>query len=175
MPESHEGIDLLRGGELLRQAAASYGRPLPAEAYWWLGIGLAAATLAELDGKEFAARRIQQLLLRLDLAGNDEDWFEQFHNELAALDAEGLLWPLYGRDDRGRMARTDVAVAPGFDAEAGYVLALAHLAIARAVNQEQAEAIPALAEVIADLIEGAPAAGYLPQVQAALGDSADGP
>lgn len=173
MPESHEGIDLLRGGDLLRQAAESYGHELTPEACWWLGVGLAAATLAELDGKEYAARRIQQLLGRLDPAGAGEDWFEQFHNELAALDAEGLLWPLYERDSRGRMVRTDVEIAPAFDADAGFVLALAHLAVARAVNQDQQEAIPDLAEVIAELVEGAPAAEHLPHVRAALGVDAE--
>ncbi len=169
MPESHDAYDLERGSELLRQAAEACGRRLTPEEYWWLGVGLAATTLAEMDGKEFAVRRIQQLLDRLGRAGSDDDWFEQFHNELALLDAEGLLWPLYQRDDHGKMARTDVAVAEGFNAEAGYVLALAHLAIARAVNHDEPEAIAPLAEIVGDLVEGSPATDHLPRVRAALG------
>lgn len=174
MPDAHDGIDLFRGGQLLRNAAEAYGRALTPEEYWWLGVGLAAATLAELGGREYAARRIQQLLGRLGGPGDPEEWFEQFHNELAALDAEGLLWPLYQRDERGKMARTDAVVAAGFDADAGWALALAHLAIARSVLEERQEAIPTLAEVIADLIEGAPAAEHLRRVQAALGMQPEG-
>ena len=122
------------GGQLLRNAAEAYGRALTPEEYWWLGVGLAAATLAELGGREYAARRIQQLLGRLGGPGDPEEWFEQFHNELAALDAEGLLWPLYQRDERGKMARTDAVVAAGFDADAGSGWRSPTSAIARAVR-----------------------------------------
>lgn len=172
MPEASDGFDLLRGGKLLEDAAAAYGRPLAPEEFWWLGVGLAAATLAEMDGREFVVRRIQHLLTRLG-SGDPDEWIEQFHNELAALDAEGLLWPLYARDDQGKMARTEAAVAPGFDARSGWALALAHLAIARAVNQDQPEAIPALAEVVADLVEGGRPDAHLPRLMAALGHSGE--
>jgi len=145
--------DLLAGSEMLRQAAAAYGRALNPEEYWWLGVGLAAITLADLQEKEYALRRIQQLMDRLGGKGNEGDWFQRFLEELAALDAEGLLWPRYERDPEGQMVPTGIAVNPAFDAESGYVLALAHLAVARAVNEDDAAAVAPLAEAIDEIVQ----------------------
>ncbi|WP_374712257.1 hypothetical protein [Symbiobacterium terraclitae] len=160
--------DLLAGGDLLRQAAAAYARTLGPEDYWWLGVGLAASTLADLQEKEYALRRIQQLMDRLGRTGVEGDWFERFLVELAALDAEGLLWPRYERDPDGEMVPTGVAVNPAFDAESGYILALAHLAIARAVNEGDGEAVAPLAEAIGQIVAEGLRPEHRAQVRAAL-------
>lgn len=145
--------ELIRGRELLAQAAATYERDLTPEEYWWLGVGLAACTLAELDEKEFAVSRIEQLMARLGYKGAGGDWFQRFLEELAALDAEGLLWPRFERSPDGPMEATGLPVHPSFDADAGYYLALAHLGVAVAVSQEDQERIAALANLIGELVE----------------------
>lgn len=160
--------DLLAGGDQLRQAAAAFGRPLEPEDYWWLGVGLAASALADLQEKEYAVRRIQRLMERLGRAGVKGDWFQRFLEELAALDAEGLLWPRFQRDPEGQMVPTGVAVNPAFDADSGYVLALAHLAIARAVGEDDAEAVGPLAEAIDEIVQEGLRPEHRAQVLAAL-------
>lgn len=147
--------DYLAGGrQLLEQAAEVYGRPLAPEEYWWLGVGLAACTLAELGDKPYAVGRLEQLIERLGYKGAKGDWLQRFVEELAELDAEGLLWPVYQRSDEGPVEPVGVAVHPGFDAESGYFLALAHIAVAVAVHREQHESVQDLAGAVLALVEG---------------------
>lgn len=138
---------------LLSEAAERYERRLSPEEYWWLGAGLAACTLAELDEKPYAASRIEQLLDRLGYKGIGGDWLQQFVEELASLNAEGLLWPVYQRSEDGKMEPTGLVAHPSFDADAGYFLALAHLAVALAVSRSETEQVDQLAAIIAELVE----------------------
>lgn len=150
---NHDEDTLLKGRELLARAAEAYDRPLKPEDYWWLGAGLAACTLAELNDKSYAVGRIEQLMTRLGQKGAEGDWVQRFVEELAALDAEGVLWPVYERSAEGPLVPTGVAIHPSFDADAGYYLALAHLAIAIAVNQENEKAVSTMAETIGEMVE----------------------
>lgn len=144
---------LVHGRELLEKAADIYERTLLPEEYWFLGAGLAALTLAELDEKSYAVGRIEQLMDRLGYKGRQGDWFQRFVEELANLDAEGLLWPVYQRSPEGPMEPTGLEVHPSFDARAGYYLALAHLGVAIAVTREEPEGVERLASVIAAMVE----------------------
>lgn len=165
--------DLLAGSERLKEAAAQYERSLTAEDYWWLGVSLAAITLADLQEKEYAVRRIQQLVDRMGRSGTGGDWFPSFLDELAALDAEGLLWPRYERDELGQMVPTGAAVNPAFDAEAGYVLALAHLAVAQALSRDDQAAIADLAQTISEIVQEGLRPAHRLRVQEALAGGAD--
>ncbi|MFZ5822770.1 MAG: hypothetical protein ACOY94_00260 [Bacillota bacterium] len=150
--EEQQGF-LAEGRELLEKAAEIYERTLSPEDYWFLGAGLAACTLAELEEKSYAVGRIEQLMDRLGHKGIQGDWFQRFVEELATLNAEGLLWPVYERSPEGPMEPTGLAVAPSFTARAGYYLALAHLGVALALNREDSGRVNELAGVIADLVE----------------------
>lgn len=150
---SSDEDSLLKGRELLAQAAATYERQLLPEDYWWLGAGLAACTLAELSEKSYAVGRIEQLMDRLGHKGAQGDWLQRFVEELAALDAEGVLWPLYERSAEGPMVPTGVEIHRSFDADAGYFLALAHLGVAIAVDAEEQERVARLAQAIGEMVE----------------------
>ncbi len=144
----------LEGGRrLLERAPQEYGRALAPEEFWWLGVGLAASTLAELGGQSYAVGRIEQLVDRLGHKGVRGDWLQRFVEELANLNAEGLLWPLYERSEAGAMEPTGLAVHPGFDAQTAYFLALGHLGVALAVHNGDEALVGQLAGAIADLVE----------------------
>lgn len=167
---------LVQGRCALEQAPHLYGRSLSAEEYWWLGVGLAAWTLAELGEKPYAAGRLEQLMDELGRTGlkrlmdepghsgsgqqMDEpersglrgDWFQRVVDELALLDAEGLLWPCYQRSESGHMEPTGVAVSPGFGPQEGYFLALGHLGVALAVHEAQPDWLPRLTEAIGEIV-----------------------
>lgn len=163
-----EQDSLLHGRELLVRAAEIYERTLSPVEYWFLGVGLAACTLAELDEKSYAVGRIEQLLDRLGYKGVQGDWLQRFVEELASLNAEGLLWPVYERSTEGPMEATGLTVHPSFEAKAGYYLALAHLGVAIALNREEGETVDQLAGVIADLVENGLQEGHEPVILAAL-------
>lgn len=137
----------------LAQASQEYGRALLPEEYWWFGVGLAATTLAELGGQSYAVGRIEQLLERLGYKGVKGDWLQRFVEELANLNAEGLLWPLYERTDGGAMERSGLTVHPGFDGETAYFLALGHIGVALALHNEDQELVGTVAGAIGDLVE----------------------
>ncbi len=143
---------LEEGRRLLEQASETYGRTLSAEEYWWLGVGLAACTLAELSDRSYAVGRIQQLMDRLGYKGVKGDWLQRFIEELAALDAEGLVWPLYQRGPEGPMEPTGAAVHPDFGPESAYFVALGHLAVALAVHREEQETVARLAGAIGEMV-----------------------
>lgn len=195
-----------QGRRTLEQAPELYGRSLSAEEYWWLGVGLAAWTLAELGEKPYAAGRLEQLMDELGHRGLEQlmdgpehsaqqrprsevghrgfeqrigpgesdlehlidepghtgpgvGWLQRMVDELALLDAEGLLWPRYQRSESGHMEPTGVPVHPGFGPQDGYFLALGHLGVALAVYQEQADWLPRLTEAIGEIVaEGLTAA-----------------
>jgi len=145
---------LMSAGRLqLEQAAKVYGRELSPEEYWWLGVGLAACTLAELNEAAHAVGRIEQLLDRAGHKGVKGDWLQRFSEELANLDAEGLLWPMYQRDEQGNIAPTGAVVQPGFDARSSYYLALAHVGVALAVLREDQETLNQLAGAIDEMVQ----------------------
>lgn len=145
--------DALAGGRQdLAEAARRYGRDLSPEEYWWMGAGLAAITLAELGEKPYAVARLQQLVDRLGHKGPGGDWLQRFVEELAELDAEGLIWPVYRRNPQGAMEPAGVSVHAGFDAEHGFFLALAHIGVALGVLRDQQESVALLAEAIGDMV-----------------------
>lgn len=146
---------LASGRRLLSQAGELYGRALQPVEYWWMGVGLAASTLAELSGKPFAVSRLEQLIDRLGHKGLRGDWLQQMVDELAGLNAEGLLWPVYERQEGGAIEPTGLAIQPGFDGEAAYFMALAHIGVAAAVHRENQETVALLAETIAAMVETA--------------------
>lgn len=141
-----------QGRRTLAQAPAVYGRSLSAEEYWWLGVGLAAWTLADLGEKPYAAGRLEQLMDELGHAGPQGDWLQRMVDELSLLDAEGLLWPRYQRSESGQMEPTGAAVHPEFGPQEGYFLALGHLGVALAVHQEQADWLPRLTGAIGEIV-----------------------
>jgi hypothetical protein len=166
---SHDEQDLLaEGRRMLERAPQEYGRDLTPEEYWWLGVGLAAITLAELGEKPYAVGRLEQLIDRLGYKGVKEDWLQRFVEELAGLDAEGLLWPVYERSPQGPFMPTGVAVHAGFGAEEGYFLALAHIGVALAVLREEPEAVAPLAGAIGELVESGLQPGHEPLIREAL-------
>jgi hypothetical protein len=145
---------MMTAGRLgLEKASQVYGRPLSPEEYWWLGVGLAACTLAELGDATYAVGRIEQLLDRAGHKGVKGDWLQRFTEELAQLDAEGLLWPMYQRNAAGQIAPTGAVVQPGFDARAGYFLALAHVGVALAVLREDQEMLGQLTGTIDEMVQ----------------------
>lgn len=168
MSEEQQPNSLTEGRELLEKAAEIYERTLSPEEYWLLGAGLAACTLAELADKSYAVGRIEQLMDRLGYKGVKGDWFQRFVEELANLNAEGLLWPVYERSPEGPMDATGLAIHPSFDAKAGYYVALAHLGVAIALNQEDPERVNELAEVIAEVVEKGLKPEHEPMILAAL-------
>lgn len=165
--EEHQE-SLLGGRDLLEKAAAVYERSLSPEEYWLMGAGLAATTLAELENKSYAVGRIEQLMDRLGYKGAQGDWLQRFVEELAGLNAEGLLWPVYERSPAGPMEPTGLAVHPSFDAKAGYYLALAHLGVAVALHNEENETVGQLAGVIAELVESGLSAAHEAVIMGAL-------
>lgn len=147
---------MMAAGRLgLEEAAQTYGRPLSPEEYWWLGVGLAACTLAELGETPYAVGRIQQLLDRAGHKGVKGDWLQRFTEELAQLDAEGLLWPVFQRDASGQIVPTGAVVQPQFDARAGYYVALAHVGVALSVLREDQEMLGKLTGAIDEMVESA--------------------
>jgi hypothetical protein len=137
---------------MLADAPQEYGRALSAREYWWLGVALAAVTLAELGEMPYAARRLEQLVERLGHKGLKDDWLQQFIDELAKLDAEGLIWPLYQRSPDGPMSETGAVVYPGFGAQDAYCLALAHIGVALAVHRDEHAAVGELAGAVAAIV-----------------------
>lgn len=168
MSDNEQPNSLAQGRALLQQAAQIYDRPLSAAEYWFLGAGLAACTLAEMDEKTYAVGRIEQLMDRLGYKGTQGDWFQRFVEELANLNAEGLLWPVYERSPEGPMEPTGLEVHPSFDGQAGYYLALAHLGVAVALNREDHETVERLAGVIAQMVESGLQEAHEPVILAAL-------
>lgn len=154
LPEFLDG-----GRRMLEEAPQEYGRALSGVEYWWLGVALAAVTLAELGEKPYAARRLEQLVERFGHKGLKDDWLQRFIDELAELDAEGLIWPLYQRSPEGPMAPTGAAVYPGFGARDAYCLALAHIGVALAVHREEQAAVGELAGAVAAIV----ASGVTPE------------
>lgn len=154
---SSEEIDLaeyLGGGrQLLNTAAEIYGRKLTPEEYWWMGVALAATTLAEMDGKPYAVNRLEQLVDRLGYKGARGDWQQRFVEELAGLDAEGLVWPLYQRSESGAMEPSGAELSPRFDAEAAYFLALGHIGVALCLHRENARLVERLTGAILGLVQ----------------------
>ncbi|MGE5672370.1 MAG: hypothetical protein ACM3XM_00585 [Mycobacterium leprae] len=155
---AEEGISevaafLESGRKMIGQASQAYGRQLSASEYWWLGVGLAASTLAALNDRTYATGRIDQLIDQLGQAKTESDWLQRFVEELAELDAEGLLWPLYQRDASGVVVPTEVQLTPSFDAQAAYYLALGHIAVASALNEGESEIVNLLATAIGDTVE----------------------
>lgn len=146
---------LASGRQLLSQASELYGRTLGPAEYWWMGVGLAASTLAELSGKPFVVSRLEQLIDRLGHKGLRGDWLQQMVDELAGLNAEGLLWPVYQRQEGGTVEPTGLEIQPGFDGEAAYFLALAHIGVAVAVHRGDQESVAVLAETIRAMVEAA--------------------
>lgn len=134
-------------------AADRYGRPLNSEEYWWIGVGLAACIMAEINERDFQVGRIEQLIDRLGYKGRNGDWLQRFVEELAELDAEGLLWPVWVREGNNPVQPTGVEIQPNFGPEEAYWLALAHVGVAVSVMQENPEAINQLTETIIALIE----------------------
>lgn len=152
--EKQDLPSLMTAGRLqLEQAAQVYGRQLSPEEYWWLGVGLAACTLAELNDAPYAVGRLEQLLDRAGHKGVKGDWLQRFTEELANLDAEGLLWPMYQRDEAGHIVPTGAVVQPGFDARASYYLALAHVGVALAVLRDDQELLGQLVGAIGEMVE----------------------
>lgn len=143
---------LAGGRQALAEAARTYGRTLSPEDYWWLGVGLGAITLAELGEKPYAVGRLQQLVDQLGRKGTGGDWFQRVVEELANLDAEGLLWPVYQRNAQGLMEPTGVTVAPNFDADHGFFLALAHIGVALSVLRDDQETVSLLAAAVGDIV-----------------------
>lgn len=139
--------------EILQQAPALYGRPLSPDEYWWLGVGLSAWTLADQGGKPYAADRLEALMDRLGRSGADAEWMEQLVNELALLNAEGLLWPRYQRSETGQMEPTGVPVYSGFGPREGYYLALGHIGVAVALYRDETEWLPRLTDAIGNIVE----------------------
>jgi len=167
--ETHDEESFLGSGRsLLAQATEVYGRPLSAREYWWMGVALAAATLAELGGRPYATGRIEQLIDRLGHKGDGGDWLQRMVDELAELDAEGLLWPVYERNSEGRVVETGVEVHPGFSGEHGYFLALAHIGVAVALNRGETATVQQLAESIADMVESGSTAAHEERILASL-------
>ncbi|MDF2630904.1 MAG: hypothetical protein K0R39_4735 [Symbiobacteriaceae bacterium] len=160
---------MMTAGRLgLEQAAQVYGRELSPEEYWWFGVGLAACTLAELGETTYAVGRIQQLLDRAGHKGVKGDWLQRFVEELAQLDAEGLLWPMYQRDPAGNIVQTGAVVQPQFDARAGYFVALAHVGVALAVLREDQEMLGRLTGAIDEMVQSALLPDHEELVTAAL-------
>jgi hypothetical protein len=155
---------LTEGRQLLEQATEVYGRPLSPVEYWWLGVGLAAVTLADLGDKSYAVGRVEQLLERLGYKGVKGDWLQRFVEELASLDSEGLLWPVYQRTGAGPVEPTGVEITPAFNAQAGYFVALGHIAVAAAVNRNDQETVNQVAGAIMALVE----AGVSPESEATI-------
>lgn len=156
MAAADEGAiwDCLQAGRSqLQEAAARYARPLSAADYWWLGAGLAAVTLAALAERSYAVGRLEQLVERMGHRGVKGDWLQRFVEELAELNAEGLLWPVYERRAEGPVEPTGLQVHPSFDARAGYFLALGHIAVAVAVHREDQAVVSALATAIFSMVE----------------------
>lgn len=152
--EKQDLPEIMTAGRLqLERAAQVYGRALAPEEYWWLGVGLAACTLAELSEAPYAVGRLEQLIDRAGHKGVKGDWLQRFTEELAELDAEGLLWPMYQRDAAGQIAPTGAVVQPGFDARSSYFLALAHVGVALAVLREEQETVGRLAGAIHEMVE----------------------
>ncbi|BDG61484.1 hypothetical protein [Caldinitratiruptor microaerophilus] len=160
-PQVREVLESGRGA--LREAPDLYGRPFGPEDYWWMGTVLAAAVLAELSGQSGPVDRLQSLADRIGLRGPRDTVVEEVIDELALLDALGLLWPLYERRD-GRWQRTEAPLAPGFGPEDAYWLALGHLATARLTEAGQQDRVAPLAGVLADLVTG----GLRPEHEAAI-------
>lgn len=144
---------LAAGRTHLQEASTRYERKLSAEEYWWLGAGLAAVTLAELSERTYAVGRIEQLLERMGYKGVKGDWLQRLVEELAELNAEGLIWPVYQRSEAGPVEPTGVTVHPDFGPEAGWFLALAHIGVALAIHQEDEAVVSRLTPVIADLVQ----------------------
>lgn len=162
------------GRRLLEMASERYERTLTGEDYWWLGVGLAACTLAELGEKPYALGRLEQLIDKAGFRGVKGDWLQRFVEELAELDAEGLLWPVFERSPDGPIEATGVEIHPGFNAEAGYYLALAHIGVALAVHRENDEAVAMLAGLIGEMVESGIQPGHQEAILAVLQPSAGG-
>lgn len=155
---SSEEIDLAQylggGRQLLDTAAEVYGRTLTPEEYWWMGVALAATTLAEMDGKHYAVNRLEQLVDRLGYKGARGDWQQRFVEELAELNAEGLVWPLCQRSEAGAMEPSGAELSSRFDAEAAYFLALGHIGVALSLNRENQRQVESLTDAILGLVQG---------------------
>lgn len=159
--ETHDDESFLGSGrQLLTQATEVYGRPLSAREYWWMGVALAAATLADLGGKPYAVGRLEQLIDRLGHKGASGDWTQRMVDELAELDAQGLLWPVYEQSSEGRMAETGLELHPDFGGEQAYFLALAHIGVAVALTREESATVEELAGAIANIVESGSAAAH---------------
>lgn len=145
---------LAQGRHALVCAPETYGRPFSAEEYWWLGVGLAAWTLADVGEKPTAANRLERLMDSLGASGISPQWLQHMVQEMAFLNAEGLLWPCYHRPEAGgEMEPTGVTVHPGFGPQEGYFLALGHLGVALAVHQGASAWLPRLTSTIGEMVE----------------------
>lgn len=151
--ESHLLAALAGRRPEIMAAAERYGRQLSGEEYWWIGVGLAACIMAEINEREFQVGRIEQLIERLGYKGRSGDWLQRFVEELAELDAEALLWPVYTREANNPVQPTGAQIQAAFGPEEAYWLALAHVAVAVAVVQEREEAIEQLTQAILNLVE----------------------
>lgn len=159
-----EVIQFLESGRhALREAPAQFGRPLGPEDYWWLAVGLAACVVADVQQRPHVGGRLAALVEALGREGPVPGTVEALLWELAILDSEGLVWPLYERV-QGQWRRTGVQVAERFGAEEAWWLAVAHIACALLVQAGRAGEVPALAEAIGDLV----AEGLAPEHEAAI-------
>jgi len=159
------------GRRLLQTAPDTFGRALSPQEYWWLGVGLAATTLAELGGFSFAVGRLGQLIDRAGYKGIRGDWLQRFVEELAELNAEGLLWPVYERNSDGQVGETGVVVCTDFDAESAYFVALGHIGVAVSVHAGNQPAVDRLAPVIAALIASGRTAEHEQVILSALAEA----
>lgn len=155
MQHEESGLLAALAGRRLEIMAAPdrYGRPLSGEEYWWIGVGLAACIMAEINERDFQVGRIEQLIDRLGYKGRTGDWLQRLVEELAELDAEGLLWPIYVREGNQPVQPTGVEIQPAFGPEEAYWLALAHVGVAVSVLQENQASIDQLTELIIALVE----------------------
>jgi len=163
------------GRRLLQTAPQTYDRAFTPQEFWWLGVGLAATTLAELGGFSFAVGRLGQLIDRAGHKGVKGDWLQRFVEELAELNAEGLLWPLYERNADGQVQATGIAVHPDFDAQSAYFVALGHIGVAVAVHQGDQSAVDHLAPTIAAIIESGRSPEHEMSILSALAEAQNGP
>ncbi|HLN60711.1 MAG TPA: hypothetical protein VK464_04095 [Symbiobacteriaceae bacterium] len=159
--------------QALEQAPEEYSRTFAPEEYWWLSVALAAITLAQMGEKPYAVGRLEQLMDKAGHKGIRGDWFQRFTEELAELDAEGLIWPVYERSPEGPFIESGARVHGGFDAHHGCYLALAHLGVALSVLREDQSALNSLFGAIGSIVTSGLTAEHEQLILAVLKPTAD--
>jgi hypothetical protein len=141
------------GRHLLEQAASQFNREIRPEEYWLFGVGLAALTLGNLNGQQYAVDRIDTLLEELGYQGVRGDWWGRFVAELAQVGSSGMLWPVFERNQAGQLEQTGCQIRPDFGGLDAYWLSLAHVAGALAQNKGDAALLGRLAALIVPLVD----------------------